>query len=83
MADHGAFLLDCQNKDSCRNILNCCEKALKYLHSFGLCHGDFRPSNILVCKDNSIRIIDFDWAGEAGVAKYPSFMNHSEIKWPP
>jgi hypothetical protein len=27
------------------------------------------------------KLIDFDWAGEAGVAKYPANMN-PDIRWP-
>ena len=29
-----------------------------------------------------VRFIDFDWAGEAGVVQYPSFMNHRDVSWP-
>ena len=29
-----------------------------------------------------LRFIDLDWAGRAGEAVYPPFMNHTHIKWP-
>ena len=29
-----------------------------------------------------LRFIDLDWAGPAGHATYPPFMNHTHIKWP-
>jgi len=30
------------------------------LHEFSVIHGDIRPENILILKDGSVRIIDFD-----------------------
>ncbi|KAI6114626.1 hypothetical protein EDD16DRAFT_1114208 [Pisolithus croceorrhizus] len=46
-------------------------------HKAGFVHGDIRDINIMVSKsDNTqFRIIDFDWAGIAGEAKYPAFLN--------
>ena len=29
-----------------------------------------------------VRFIDFDWAGPAGVIRYPPFMNHRDVPWP-
>lgn len=37
---------------------------VKQLHSLGFVHGDIKPENILVNKDNSIRIIDFGWSSQ-------------------
>ncbi len=39
-----------------------CE-ALEHMHAKGIVHRDLKPQNIMVCKDGSIRIIDF------GIAK--------------
>ena len=29
-----------------------------------------------------VRFIDFDWARQAGVVRYPSFINHRDVPWP-
>ena len=29
-----------------------------------------------------IKFVDFDWAGVAGTALYPAFMNHVTVPWP-
>ena len=34
--------------------------AYKTLHELGILHGDIRGENILVLRDGSVRIIDFD-----------------------
>ncbi|MGN0587166.1 MAG: serine/threonine protein kinase [Oscillospiraceae bacterium] len=36
--------------------------ALEFIHSLGIVHRDIKPSNILLCKDGSIRLIDFEAA---------------------
>jgi hypothetical protein len=56
--------------------------SLKELHAAGFVHGDIRPNNIMVQPDNSVRIIDFEWAGKIGEATYPLFMNHVDVDWP-
>ena len=49
-------------------------------------HGDARPDNILVlmCQGEieDLRLIDLDWAGFAGEAKYPILLNTKAIQWP-
>lgn len=41
-------------------------------------HGDLRPVNILVDLDNDVHIVDFDWAGKEGKAKYsPRVSSHA------
>ncbi|KAG8835764.1 hypothetical protein FRC17_001158 [Serendipita sp. 399] len=48
-------------------------------------HGDLRPANIMVRNFNGgeleVKIIDFDWAGTRGEARYPVIRN-PEIRWP-
>ena len=51
--------------------------AVDYLHLGGYVHGDLRPQNIMVLPDDTVRIVDFDWAGRAGHAKYPLDINIS------
>ncbi|KAK2463745.1 hypothetical protein APHAL10511_004238 [Amanita phalloides] len=55
--------------------------ALKLLHSHGLVFGDLCPPNVMVTKDGKAKLIDFNWAGEEGQAKYPPLMS-PEIAWP-
>jgi hypothetical protein len=45
--------------------------ALSMLHDRGLVFGDLRPPNILLWNDG-IMLVDFDWCGKEGEARYPS-----------
>jgi Protein kinase domain len=49
-------------------------QAIQCLHSNDLVFGDLRPPNVLIVEEN-VMIIDFDWCGEAGVARYPATLN--------
>ena len=56
------------------------------LESKNYVHGDLRSNNIMIrtnVKEKSVdlRVIDFDWAGEAGQVCYPEERNR-EIRWP-
>ena len=42
-------------------------------------HGDLRCQNILLLADKSIRVMDFDWAGNSGQVKYPHNLNMDNI----
>ncbi|KAF0471084.1 proteinkinasesubdomain-containingproteinpkl/ ccin9 [Gigaspora margarita] len=55
------------------------------LHKMNYVHGDFRTSNLMISKDGEqVKIVDFDWAGEEGSAKYPHFINRSDsLDWHP
>ncbi|CAG8657060.1 1278_t:CDS:1, partial [Paraglomus brasilianum] len=55
------------------------------LHKMNYVHGDLCTSNIMISKDgNQIMIVDFDWAGEEGLAKYPHFINRFDfLDWHP
>ena len=55
--------------------------ALDVLHSNGLVFGDLWLPNILITKDGNVKLIDFNWAGEDGQAKYPPLISQ-EITWP-
>ncbi|KAK2460464.1 hypothetical protein APHAL10511_007511 [Amanita phalloides] len=54
---------------------------VQMLHQEGFVHGDIRESNILIdvesltSDDVKIHLIDFDWAGFIGEAKYPAEVN--------
>jgi serine/threonine protein kinase len=57
------------------------QRALELLHDQGLVFGDLRRPNIMITKDGRVKLIDFNWAGEEGQAKYPSLISQ-EIHWP-
>jgi hypothetical protein len=54
--------------------------ALDKLHSRGLVFGDLRPPNVLIVGDK-VMLIDFDWCGKAGQARYPSDIILQEGVW--
>lgn len=45
------------------NILNQLIKAIKELHNLNIGFGDLQPANIIVSKEEKIRLIDFETAG--------------------
>ncbi|KAI5982877.1 hypothetical protein EDD15DRAFT_2377107 [Pisolithus albus] len=47
-------------------------------HSEGVVHGDLRDANIL-CKDDSVKLIDFDWGGTEGTVSYPTGNLNKEL----
>jgi predicted Ser/Thr protein kinase len=59
------------------------QQSVSLLHKHGFVHGDLRPSNVLVSKNESkALIIDFDAAGKAGKVVYPPNLNTVDIEWP-
>ncbi|KAF7336569.1 hypothetical protein MSAN_02289100 [Mycena sanguinolenta] len=56
------------------------KKIIGVLHAGGFVFGDLRPPNIMVSKDK-VKLIDFDWAGQMGIAQYPLHLS-SRIVWP-
>jgi hypothetical protein len=59
-------------------------KCLHLLRSSGMVHGDVRGINILVSRDIpfDVKMLDFDWAGRAGVVRYPMNVNDVGVKRP-
>ncbi|KAK2461366.1 hypothetical protein APHAL10511_006590 [Amanita phalloides] len=55
--------------------------ALELLHVRGLVFGDLRPPNVMITKADKVKLIDFNWAGVEGQAKYPPIMSPA-IAWP-
>ncbi|KAJ6494397.1 hypothetical protein C8R45DRAFT_824657 [Mycena sanguinolenta] len=51
------------------------------LHDGGYVFGDLRWPNVMVA-GNEVKLIDFDWVGKEGHAKYPIHLAHN-ILWPP
>ena len=56
-------------------------RALNLLHEHGFVFGDLRLPNIIVTKDGQVKLIDFNWAGQGGQAKYPPLLSQG-IAWP-
>ena len=61
---------------------------VRTLHEGGFVHGDIRDANLLIDRaslasdDVTIHLIDFDWAGCVGEAKYPIGMNCETVRRP-
>ena len=54
-------------------LLQRLEEILDYLGAVGMVHGDFRMANIMLKakEEEKAMLIDFDWAGKAGMVRYP------------
>ncbi|KAF8129803.1 hypothetical protein EV363DRAFT_1417512 [Boletus edulis] len=48
------------------------------IHKKGYVHGDLRPPNIF-CVDDRIMLLDFDWGGKVGEARYPHARLHPQL----
>ena len=60
----------------------CVKDAIDILHSDHLVFGDLRRPNILVGNDTAM-LIDFDWCGKSGEARYPPEINRDpRMGWP-
>ncbi|KAF8872350.1 hypothetical protein BD779DRAFT_347432 [Infundibulicybe gibba] len=59
--------------------------SLARLHKAGLVHGDIRAPNIMIPKNREAKfmLLDFDWAGEIGVARYPANVYRGYKLWRP
>ncbi|EJU00821.1 hypothetical protein DACRYDRAFT_108874 [Dacryopinax primogenitus] len=71
-----------EGKDS---VLNDLSRAVQHLAASGLVHGDLRELNIMCVKEDKTwraRLVDFEWSGGAGKARYPVSLNDTgEIGW--
>ena len=56
------------------------EKAIKTLHDAKIVFGDLRAPDIIFSGGNPF-LIDFDWAGKEGEARYPRNLSRS-VTWP-
>jgi thiamine kinase-like enzyme len=70
---YGLRLSDVEQEKVRRKV----RSVVQTLHQGGFVHGDIRDTNILIdlgslaSEDVAIHLIDFDWAGRMGEAKYP------------
>ncbi|KAI0708788.1 hypothetical protein C8T65DRAFT_740166 [Cerioporus squamosus] len=58
------------------------ENAVTTLHAKGFVFGDLRKRNVFVV-ENTVVLIDFDWCGEEGTARYPSDIVLQKGVWHP
>jgi serine/threonine protein kinase len=68
-----------------KEIMDKMHQALEILHQDEFVHGDFRDNNIMYKIDGSViqlKIVDFDFAGKCGEARYGPQMN-MELNWHP
>ncbi|KAG9224424.1 hypothetical protein CCMSSC00406_0009466 [Pleurotus cornucopiae] len=76
-------------------IKHAIERILSILKEATVVHGDLRANNIMVKLDGqqpallgsdgvAVKVVDFDWAGDAGVVRYPASRNQDipDIEWP-
>ncbi len=89
-----AYLLEAMRplpeKDALRIASRICE-ALQHMHDRGVVHRDLKPGNIMVCRDRSIRVMDFGIASSADAKKItlhgltatmgtPEYMSPEQVK---
>ncbi|KAJ6623672.1 hypothetical protein B0H10DRAFT_1943751 [Mycena sp. CBHHK59/15] len=56
---------------------------LDVLHGAGFVYGDLRGPNIMLTDaSKKVQLVDFDWAGRAGEARYPISLS-TNVEWPP
>ncbi|KAK2464093.1 hypothetical protein APHAL10511_003880 [Amanita phalloides] len=70
------------NKAIPSDLLDNVKEAISILHRANLVFGDMRRPNILVKGGNDMLralLIDFEWVGEEGQARYPPFLNDSGV----
>ncbi|KAF9260227.1 hypothetical protein L218DRAFT_962843 [Marasmius fiardii PR-910] len=65
-------------------------RAMNEFHELGYVHGDMRESNVFLRQSQSeggdrweCQLLDMDWAGRAGEAKYPAGVYHTVAVWRP
>jgi len=68
------------NEETLATVRSMVERAIGALHANGLVFGDLRSPNVMITKDGKVKLIDFNWAGVEGQAKYPSLIS-KEIVW--
>jgi hypothetical protein len=62
-------------------IMDQIRHALDILHDQGYVFGDLRPQNVMITKNEEVKLLDFDWAGIHKESRYPLLMS-SSLKWP-
>ncbi|KAF8341490.1 uncharacterized protein EI90DRAFT_3034109, partial [Cantharellus anzutake] len=76
-----AVVLGSEARNSSIDALNTLPSVIESLHAKNFVYGDLRPPNIIITVEGKVQLIDFDWAGKNGEARYPLSISTS-IKWP-
>jgi hypothetical protein len=58
----------------CNHFISLTEQ-IYALYKHGLVHGDLRLLNVLFLKDGTVNLIDFEWSGKFGEARFPKEVN--------
>ena len=71
--------------DLLEEVLKRLRETIETLHAEKIVYGDLRGPNVMVADDGQggMRgmLLDFDWAGEEGVALYPVDVNMDAAGW--
>uniref|UniRef100_T1JIG0 Protein kinase domain-containing protein n=1 Tax=Strigamia maritima TaxID=126957 RepID=T1JIG0_STRMM len=72
-------------EEQAKKIQEKLKEAIAHLHRHDFVFGDLRGPNVLVDKNEEIKLIDFDWCGKVNEATYPNVNLvhgwHSEVKY--
>ena len=55
----------------CETRIHDLKELMQSFHDVDLVHGDLREPNI-ICNGEAVMLINFDWGGKIGDARYPS-----------
>ena len=74
------------NRPTANQLRGALQEIIAALDEKKYVHGDLRSNNIMIRtnvmdKSVELKVVDFDWAGEAGQVYYPAERNR-EIQWP-
>ena len=60
------------------------KEVLVQMHQRGFVHGDVRNVNVMVTNGPTVEVmlVDFDWAGKIGEARYPMNINREDVYRP-
>jgi len=60
------------------------KEVLVQMHQRGFVHGDVRNVNVMVTNGSTVEVmlVDFDWAGKIGEARYPMNINREDVYRP-
>lgn len=67
------------NLPQVRGTINQIAKGLRTMHRLEMIHQDLKPDNILIDKNNTLKIIDFGSTKIAGLAEIKSVVEHNQI----
>ncbi|TCD71383.1 hypothetical protein EIP91_010089 [Steccherinum ochraceum] len=56
-------------------------RAMKIVHKEDFVFGDLRPPNVMLVEGGGVQLIDFNWAGKEGEARYPRKLHPEAFGW--